>query len=253
MNNLLPRKFLSTAISAIVGLTILSSVVPVQAEVKINLPNLGKGPGRRVPGGSRGINCVAKNQYLTAIVPISNIGLTTIANPSLYFYIPDNKAPEVELVVQDENEQEVYKQKYKPSGNAGVVGVSLPDNTLAKGQKYRWNFSIICNTQDRSLDKLVQGTIQRIDNPQLMSKLENASPQERLKLYAEAGIWQDALDTLAKLRYSRPQDSALKADWVSLLTTDGVKLDTQVAQAPLVQGQNVLQPINQTSEVTTPQ
>ncbi|MBD2297028.1 MULTISPECIES: DUF928 domain-containing protein [Nostocales] len=252
MNNLLSRKLLSTTISAIVGLAIVSSLVPVQAEVKINLPDLGKGPGRRVPGGSRGVNCVAKNQNLTAIVPISNIGLTTVANPTLYFYIPENKAPEVELVVQDDNEQEVHKQKYKPNGNAGVVGVSLPDNTLAKGQKYRWNFSIICNTQDRSSDKLVQGTIQRVDNPQLMNKVDNASLPERLKLYADAGIWQDALNTLAQLRYSSPQDSALKADWVSLLTTEGVKLDTEVAEAPLVPETNLLQPINQTSEVTTP-
>ncbi|MBE9007819.1 DUF928 domain-containing protein [Fortiea sp. LEGE XX443] len=251
MNKPLPPKLLSKAISAIVGLTILSSLAPVQAQVNINLPNIGA-PGRRVPGGSRGVNCVAKNQYLTAIVPKSNLGLTTLDNPTLYFYIPENKAPEVELVLQDENEQEIYKQKYKPSGNAGVVGVSLPTNTLAKGQKYRWNFSIICNTQDRSLDKLVQGAIQRIDNPQLMSKLETASPQERLKLYAEAGIWQDTLDTLAQMRYSRPQDSALKADWVSLLMTKGVEFDSQLAQAPLVQGKNVLQPINQTSEVTTP-
>ncbi|MBU7586266.1 MAG: DUF928 domain-containing protein [Nostoc sp. TH1S01] len=252
MNNLLPRKFLSTAISAIVGLAIVSAVVPVQAEVKINLPDLGKGPGRRVPGGSRGVNCVAKNQYLTAIVPMSNIGLTTVADPTLYFYIPVNQAPEVELVLQDENEQEIYKQKYKPNGNAGVVGVSLPANTLAKGQKYRWNFSIICNTQDRSLDKLVQGTIQRVDDPQLMSKAEKASPQERLKLYADAGMWYDTLATLAQLRYSRPQDSALKADWVSLLTTEGVKLDTEVAQAPLFQEKNLLQPISQTSEAIAP-
>jgi len=252
MNKPLRSKLFSKAISAIIGLAIFSSLVPVQAQVNINLPKLGA-PGRRVPGGSRGINCVAKNQFLTAIVPMSNIGLTTVSNPTLYFYIPENKAPEVELVLQDENDQEIYKQKYKPVGNAGVVGVSLPANTLAKGQKYRWNFSIICNTQDRSMDKLVQGAIQRIDDPQLMSKLDKASPQERLKLYAEAGIWQDTLDTLAQLRYSRPQDSALKADWEGLLTTEGVKLDAKVAQAPLVKEQNVLQPINQTSEVSTPQ
>jgi hypothetical protein len=253
MNVPLAPKFLSQTISALIGLAIFSSVVPVQAEVKVNLPaDIGTAPGRRVPGGSRGTNCVARNKYLTAIVPTSNFGRTTLDNPTLYFYIPENQAPEMELVLQDENEQEIYKQKYKPSGKAGVVGVSLPANTLVKGQRYKWNFSIICNTQDRSLDKLVQGVIERIDNPQLLRKLEKASTQERLKLYAEAGIWQDALDTLAQMRYSRPQDSALKADWVSLLKAKGVELGS-LAQAPLVKGQNVLRPINQASEAMTVQ
>jgi Domain of Unknown Function (DUF928) len=244
MRNLAPSKLSTKVISGIVGLALLCSVAPVQAQINIKLPSTLKVPGRRVPGGSRGENCVAKRYPLTALVPKSNIALTTVANPTLYFYIPQNQAPELELVIQDENDEDVYKQSYKPNGNSGVVGISLPSNTLTKGQKYRWNFSIVCNTQDRSLDKLVQGAIQRVDNSSLMSKLEKASPQERLNLFAEAGIWQDALDTLAKLRYSRPQDTALKADWQTLLTSQGVEFDQQLAQAPLVKEQNVMQPIN---------
>jgi len=244
MNNFSPPKLANKIISGIIGIALLCSITPpVQAQVKVKLPKLGA-PGRRVPGGSRGQNCVARKYPLTALVPKSNIALTTVDNPTLYFYIPQNKAPEFELVIQDENEQEVYKQSYKPNGNSGVVGISLPANTLTKGQKYRWNFSIICNTQDRSLDKLVQGAIQRVDNSALINSLDQASPQERLYLFAEAGIWQDALDTLAQLRYSRPQDTALKADWETLLMSQGVEFDQQLAQAPLVKEQNLMQPIN---------
>ncbi|MBD2436782.1 DUF928 domain-containing protein [Nostoc sp. FACHB-110] len=243
MNQFLSKQLSTKIISGILGLSLLSSIAPAQAQIRIKLPNLGV-PGRRVPGGSRGENCVAKNQRLTALVPKSNLALTTVANPTLYFYIPENKATELELIIQDENDQEVYKQNYKPNGSAGVVGINLPNNTLATDKMYRWNFSIICNTQDRSLDKLVEGGIKRIENSSLMSKLEKASLQERLNIFAEAGIWQDVLDTLAQLRYSHPQDTVFKEDWESLLTSQGVEFDQQLAQAPLVKEQNVMQPIN---------
>jgi hypothetical protein len=243
MNNLLTSKLSTKVISGLLGLAFLFSIAPVQAQTKINLPNLGV-PGRRVPGGSRGINCVARKYPLTAIVPKSNLSLTSVANPTLYFYIPENTAPEVELVIQDENEQEVYKQLYKPNGNGGVVGINLPANTLTKAQRYKWHFSIICNTEDRSLDKSIDGAIQRVDSSSLNSKLENASLQERLNIFAAAGIWQDLIDTLAQLRYSRPQDTALKAKWANLLMSQGVEFDQQLAQAPLVKKQNVMQPIN---------
>lgn len=243
MKNLLPPKLSTKVISGIVGLALLCSIAPAQAQIKIKIPSLGV-PGRRVPGASRGENCVAKNQYLTALVPKTNLTLTSVSNPTLYFLIPQNNAPELELVIHDVNDQPVYKQNYKPTGKPGVVGITLPANTLSKAETYRWNFSIICNPQERSLDKFVHGGIKRVDDSQLKSKLANASPQERLNIFAEAGIWQDALDTLAQLRSSRPQDKALKADWESLLTTQNVEFDQKIVQAPLVPEQNVMQPIN---------
>lgn len=242
MNNFLPK--LSTkVISGVTILALVCSIAPVQAQVKFKLPDLGA-PGRRVPGGSRGQNCIARSQRLTALIPKSNISLTTLSNPTLYFYIPQNQARQLELVITDEEDQQIYKQNYKSIGNPGVVGISLPMNTLKKSQTYRWSFSIICNTEDRSLDKLVNGAIERVNNSTVLSKVEEAKPQERLSIYAEAGIWQDLLDTLAKLRYSNPYDTAFKADWESLLMSQGIEFDKQLAQAPLAKQENVMQQIN---------
>ncbi|MCC5639995.1 DUF928 domain-containing protein [Nostoc sp. CHAB 5844] len=208
----------------------------VQSATRLRLrlpPSLGT-PNRRIPAASRGIGCVTKNQNLTALIPTSNLGLTTQANPTLYFFIPQISASSVELVVQNQNEQVVYQQKYKPTTKAGVVGIHLPPDVLAVSKKYTWNFSIICNPQDRSLDKVVQGIIERVDNPSLKKKLAQTTPQGRVLLYAEAGIWHDALDTLAKLRYSRPNDVKLKADWEALLTAPGVEFDQPLVQKPLI-------------------
>jgi len=218
----------------------------IQSGTRVRLrlpPSLGI-PGRRVPGASRGMGCIATNQRLTALVPKSNLGLTTLANPTLYFFVPQNSAAKLELVVQNENEQIVYQQKYKPNSKAGVIGIPLPPDTLVVNQKYRWYFSISCNPENRGLDKIVEGTIQRVENSSLMTKLQQASPEERILLYAEAGIWHDALDTLARLRYSRPNDVKLKADWEGLLTAPGVEFDKQLSQKPLIPQQQAPQPLN---------
>ncbi|MBD2494619.1 DUF928 domain-containing protein [Nostoc sp. FACHB-280] len=202
--------------------------------VRLNLPpSLGK-PNRRVPAATRGGSCIANKQNLTALIPQSNVGLTTIGNPTLYFFIPQNTGAYLELVIQNEDEQTIYQQKYQTNTKAGIVGINLPPNTLAVNQKYIWNFSIICNPQNPALSKLVQGTIQRFENPSLMKKLAQATLQERVQLYAEAGIWHDALDTLARLRSSRPNDFKVKADWEALLTAPGVEFDKQIAQKPLI-------------------
>ena len=59
-------------------------------------------------------------------------------------------------------------------------------------------------------------------------------------LYAQAGIWYEALATLAELRRSKPNDSVLISAWESLLQSVG--LDT-VAKEPIILEQ--LTPIGQ--------
>jgi hypothetical protein len=210
--------------------------------LRLNLPPVGA-PGRRIPGATRGSSCFPKNQRLTALLPKSNIGLTTVANPNLYFFIPQTSASQIELVVLDENEQIIYQQNYKPSPQAGIVGLKLPPKLLAVNKAYTWYLSIICDPQNRELDKSIAGNVQRVNNPSLMKKVNQATPEQRLLLYAEAGIWHDALDTLVKLRYTNPNNAQLTADWEYLLTAPGVELDKQLVQLPLISQPEALQPL----------
>jgi hypothetical protein len=62
-------------------------------------------------------------------------------------------------------------------------------------------------------------------------------------LYANAGIWQDSIATLARLRTSRPNDPELKADWEALLKTEGTEL-AEVVSAPFLQGEEAPQLIS---------
>lgn len=186
-------------------------------------------PGRRVAGAVRSpSNCLSQSQHLTAIVPKSNIGLTTTGHPILFFYIPQTSAPMLELVVRGEDQEPAIKQSYKPSGKAGLVGIPLTATSLEIGKEYRWFFSVVCNPKERAQDQVVEGAIKRIPlQPQLATKLQNATMQERLNLYANAGIWQDTLTTLAQLLSLNPNDGELKADWKALLASEDVGLTQQ--------------------------
>ncbi|KAF3888456.1 MULTISPECIES: DUF928 domain-containing protein [Nostocales] len=245
MNIFLKRRLLTKSFAAVLGLSFLIPFAPAEARIRFKAPsNIGV-PGRRVAAGARVNNsCLSVNKQLTAIVPQSNIGLTTVANPVFFFYIPSQTSnATLELLVQDENKR-FFKQTYKPSGKAGFVELPLTVTSLDVGKEYRWFLSVICNPTERSSDKVVRGSIKRIQpEPQLMAKIKNATTQERVALYAQAGIWQDSLATLAQLLFSHPDDAQLKADWETLLTAEGVGLDSELANEPLLKGQEAPQPI----------
>ncbi|AFY41523.1 DUF928 domain-containing protein [Nostoc sp. PCC 7107] len=189
--------------------------------------------------------CLSGKIPLTALIPESQLGLTTLSNPALFFYVPQTSAPELELVVQNETEQEVYIQKYKPNNKAGIISIRLPVNSLAVNKQYKWKLSVICNPTDKSQNKVVAGLIQRVlPELQLVKKLQQATRQERTGLYAAAGIWHDALATVAQRRYLFPHNPEIVSDWEELLTTPDVRLNQQIVQQPLIPSPEVLPPKN---------
>lgn len=228
------HRFWTRSVTAILGLSFLIPLAAAEARITFKAP-IGLGvPGRRVAGGSRSIEqkdrqCVSQNQRVVALVPKSNVVLTTEKNPVLFFYVPQTSAPQLELVVQDKS-QKFIKQSYKPNGQGGVIGIPLNKTSLAVGQEYRWYFSIICNPKERSKDQEVEGVIQRVNpDAQLQAKLNKATPSERVNIYAEAGLWQNSIADLAQLVSSHPNDPNFRSDWKQLLTAEGVSLDQEVA------------------------
>lgn len=243
------RSLTAATLTAILGLSsVLIAFTPAEARITFKAPaSLGL-PGRRVAGAARDSQCLADtgSKRLTAIMPQSNVGLTTVANPVLLFYVPKTSTQAaLELVILDENKNNVVtKQYYKPSGKAGVVSIPVTTASLETGKQYRWSFSVICNAKARSHDRVVEGAIKRIQpEAQLATQLKNANPQQLPHLYANAGIWQDSIATLARLRTSRPNDPELKADWEALLKTEGTEL-AEVVSAPFLQGEEAPQLIS---------
>lgn len=237
MKSLYKQRLWAKLLFIVFGLSFLIPFTSAEARITFKAPEGLQAPGRRVAGGSRAPqekNCSSGQNPLTAVVPNSNMGLTTQANPTLFFYVPQTSAT-LELVLHDQNKE--YKQIYKSSQKAGIVSIAFNQASLEVGKQYRWSFSIVCNPKERSKDKFVEGAILRVQTePKLASKLATASLQERANLYAEAGIWQDSLASLAKSLSSNPNNGELKAEWEALLTSNSVGLDNLVSE-PLLPGQ----------------
>jgi hypothetical protein len=237
MKSLYKQRLWAKLLFVVFGLSFLIPFTAAEARITFKAPEGLQAPGRRVAGGSRAPqerNCSSGQNPLTAVVPNSNIGLTTQANPTFFFYIPQTSAT-LELVLRDQDKE--YKQMYKSSEKGGIVSIPFNKTPLEVDKVYRWSLSIVCNPKERSKDKFVEGAIVRVKTvAQLASKLATASPQERANLYAEAGIWQDSLASLAQSLSDNPSNAELKAEWQALLTSKSVGLDNLVSE-PLLFGQ----------------
>jgi hypothetical protein len=104
---------------------------------------------------------------------------------------------------------------------------------LEVGKNYTWKFTVVCDPEDRSSDQLETGIVRRVElNAEILRKLENANPRQKTVIYAENGIWQDALGTLAAARRANPNEPVFQTDWESLL--DSVTLG-EIAKEPIVE------------------
>jgi hypothetical protein len=202
-------------------------------------------PGRLEGAGTRG-GCPTSGEF-TLLLPPNYFGLTLQASPSFYMYVPTRCEVPVELTLLDKQKQEVlYQTTIETTGVPGVVRVDLDNSqapALELGKTYYWEATLVMSgdLSDRSADVYDFGWIRRVEpTEQFQSQLQNASDLEKAKLFAETGIWYDALDLLAELRlqsenncdstYGEMPSDSYSYQWQELLRS--VNLD-RVAKSPL--------------------
>jgi len=229
--------FLNVWLSICLGIGIC--ILPMLAiAVEFKPPKRGI-PGRREGAGTRGPACVQSSPNLTALLPQTNLGLTTAEYPQFFWYVPQTRAKAVrfELFKGDEQEPEqelVYQKILETSGKSGVMSFALPnDDTLPPltvGQDYFWTVTLLCNPTDPINNVYVSGWVQRVVvEPTLAKQLDTAKSGDRVKLLAENGLWFDTISTLAEMRCTNPNDTTLGSSWSELLKS--VQLN-KVAEQP---------------------
>lgn len=242
------------------GLTLFTASLPLMAmAVEFKPPQRGI-PGRREGGGTRDpIPCTQGTpNRLTALMPQTNLGLTTAAYPRFFWFMPKTRAKLAEFTlvevdpklaqakVTDQKWQEaldaalastnpVYKTTFSITGTSGIASLALPSNAnippLTVGKDYYWSVSLICNSGKSTIK--VNGWVQRVTpDANLTAQLLKANPSDRVTLYASNGYWFDTIDTLANLRCLYPKEPSLKTGWSQLLQS--VKLNA-IADQPLMQ------------------
>ncbi len=209
-------------------------------------------PGNRGEGASRG-DCTGLDLPLTALVPsyeqhlnqgadetaITQVwGLTSVEQPSFWFYVPYNQSSvqAIEFVLQTEHNKTIHRAEISVPPVPGIVRVQLQNTTafLENNKLYHWFFKVrvACNPKQSVTLDYVEGWVQRMNlDASLRQQLKQSSPQQQAAIYAKNGIWYDALTSLAELRMAGSQDSGLTEEWKNLLKV--IKLEKMVTK-PLI-------------------
>jgi hypothetical protein len=186
------------------------------------------------------------------LIPASGIGETAAEYPTISWYMPKISpktkdsdpapAPAVKFVLKDANNQEIYSATYPLTKSAeGVVGApGIMSLTVAKGyplkigQEYHWELTVMCDstdTTDQSETIAMDGRIKRVEvDPTLAVRLQQATPQDRVALYATEKLWFETVATLIELRRDRPNDTNLADAWGKLLASVGLDI---ISKEPL--------------------
>jgi Domain of Unknown Function (DUF928) len=233
---------IASALAEPVGTIIAAAVF----KVKLPPPPPNRGiAGNRVGGASRVATrdpldeSPNSDRRLTALVPeyknateagkskpeLTKVwGLTANEHPTLWFYIPyaQNSISRIDFILSDGDNPTnriVYQNAIQSPTQPGIVNFSLPQTSapLAIDRLYQWELKL---TMKRQLDQeiSVKGWIQRAGlNGELSDLIKRSTPEQQAALYAEQGLWYDALSTLAELRRDRPQDIEIIQDWKNIL------------------------------------
>ncbi|MEQ8969249.1 MAG: DUF928 domain-containing protein [Coleofasciculus sp. C1-SOL-03] len=193
-------------------------------------------PVNREAGGTRGPEeCIPQNQSPIALVPESLIGKTLEKYPKLFWYMPPTTASAVEFVLKDANEEEVYRVNYSLDQLATgetqmprIMSLAIPTSAhltpLKTNQLYYWQLVLVCDPLERSADIVVGGGIKRVEpSLTLKMRIQQATPQERVALYAKELLWYDTLETLVELHRDFPNDRNVQTAWNKLLRSVGLQ------------------------------
>ncbi|MDY6938842.1 MAG: DUF928 domain-containing protein [Cyanobacteriota bacterium] len=188
------------------------SRAPLEFTMPSNMENRGES-GDVEGGGNRDEECFATDEPLTAIVPFEEVSrsktivwaLTTEASPSFWFYIPyPAEAIEGgrfrlwdEQSYYDEDAKPMYRGNVTVTQTPGIVRLQ-PEVTLEPGQKYQWDFHLDLACEDAT-SATVSGWVERetLTIPPSIASGE-ANPIDRVRFYAEHGIWHETISLLAE-------------------------------------------------------
>jgi Domain of Unknown Function (DUF928) len=162
---------------------------------------------------------------LTVLAP-DHTALTVSEQPSLYWYISSPTSLSIELTVMDlRTTQPVLETRLAGPVTPGVHRIRLADHgvRLEPGVPYRWFVAIVPDSNRRSRDILAGAAIERVAPPQgLPAKLAQARKEEAASLYAEAGVWYEALAAISEQIDSAPNDAMLRKQRATLLAQVGL-------------------------------
>ncbi|MBD2095973.1 DUF928 domain-containing protein [Trichocoleus sp. FACHB-591] len=188
------------ALIASLILTLSIGIAPM-ALAKYRPPKNPSAPRATGANTTRGDSCDRKAEgKLTPLVPFSHIGQTSSQRPTFVWFVPDRTAHPLQFRLFTRTGQPLYRTEIQ--SQPGVMSVALPPDLpqLTIGQAYQWQVALICNPNVPSRNVVTTAEIQVVEPAaSLQTQLATVqTPQQQSDLYAEAGLWYDAIATALK-------------------------------------------------------
>lgn len=178
-------------------------------------------------GGSRGTEDKDKLPAIFALVP-NQTALTTREQPTLFWYQASGANTRFELtVIEPKSAKPLLKLITEKSDKTGIHRVSLAKQnvTLQPGITYKWTVAWVPKEDNRSLNVVAGGSIQRVAaDAKLTAALEGAPLADQANAFAQSGIWYDALESLSNAIEAAPEDKDLRTMRADLLDQAGLKV-----------------------------
>lgn len=131
-------------------------------------------------------------------------------------------------------ESVIYEAEYPLESQAGgIVGLRSPLTAppLEVGTQYLWQVSIFCQPDSASPMQQDDGMILEGGILQRVEDTTQGLAAERFEQYAEQGIWQEALSTVAEAYYQNPENATAAQNWRELMESVGL---SDFASQPVV-------------------
>lgn len=219
-----------------------------RSSVKFKTPQDQPTPQKTVGGGRRnngmceqsgetaslGIKNRTIEKSLIPLLPSSKLGLTASSHPRFMVYVPQTSAKSLEFTFYNEEEEGIYQTEVNLENTPGIISIALPTTEpgLEIDKDYRFVISIICQ-QSGPQNPYVEGLVRRISpNYTVKNQLNKPKSLEQVILYSNSGVWFEAINNLAELKVSKPNNPEVNRAWTDLLASVGLN---DIAKAPLNQ------------------
>ncbi|GEM_PF-422130 len=183
------------------------------------VPYVPKSRGKAKHSAAGGTRTASRLGNLEVAVIAPDEGLTTRAQPVLYWFVSETTNARVDVTLTDDDAIDPLIEVTLPTPvTAGIHAIDLAeyDVSLEAGRSYRWSVAVVQDADRRSTDKTAEAMIERTGaSASLERSLADAS--RRYAPYALSGIWYDAIDELRSARAADPQDRGLRRQEIALL------------------------------------
>jgi hypothetical protein len=163
---------------------------------------------------------------LPVLLAPRHVGLTTRAQPTLYWYLAGDADAHLELMLTHPDAAEPLLELRVPRPiRSGVHALSLAERstTLEPGVVYEWVATLVPDPVRRWKDRVAYAAVERVTvAPELAAALDREGGEPAYRVYAREGIWYDAIQDLSERIAGQPGDAHLRASRAALLEQVGL-------------------------------